>query len=341
MTVLWYTARRFLYVIPQVIGISLVTFVIVRLLPSNPAYALAGPAATQETIDEIQKRLGLDQPIWTQYWKYFVDLIHGDFGNSFVSGRPVLSDIGDRLPATLELLILGLLIAFVIGVPLGVLSALGRGRRVAGRASLGYGLLAGAIPDFWLGLILVWLFYTKLNIAPAPLGQLGADVAAPKDITGAVALDALITGNWAAFKSACGHLVLPLVTLVFVYMAPIVKYTRSSVEDVYYGSEFIEQYRANGLPHRAVLMRALRNGLPPVITIVGVLFGFLLGGLVLIEQVFAWGGFGQYAVQAITNSDFSAVEGFVVVAAIFNLIVYLAVDLLYFAVDPRLRARAS
>ena len=327
--------------IPQVFGISLVTFVIVRLLPSNPAYALAGPAATQETIDTIEKRLGLDQPIWTQYWKYLKDLVQGDFGNSFVSGRSVLSDIGDRLPATLELLVLGLLLAFLIGVPLGVLSALGRGRRVAGRASLGYGLLAGAIPDFWLGLILVWLFYTKLDIVPAPLGQLGADVAAPRDITGAVALDALLTGNWVAFRSACGHLVLPLVTLVFVYMAPIVKYTRSSIEDVYYGSEFIEQYRANGLSHRAILVRALRNGLPPVITIVGVLFGFLLGGLVLIEQVFAWGGFGQYAVQAITNSDFSAVEGFVVVAAMFNLVVYLIVDLLYFVVDPRLRARAS
>ncbi len=338
MRVFWYTARRLLYVIPQVIGISLVTFVVVRLLPSNPAYALAGPAATQETIDTIEKRLGLNQPIWVQYGKYVRDLAHGDLGSSFVSGRSVLSDIGQRLPATLELLVLGLFFAFLIGVPLGVLSALGRGRRIAGRASLGYGLLAGAIPDFWLGLILVYVLYTKLKIAPAPLGQLSPSVPTPRHVTGAVALDALITGNWVAFKSALGHLVLPLITLVFVYMAPIVKYTRSSVEDVYYGSEFIQQYRVNGLSHRAIVMRALRNGLPPVITIVGVLFGFLLGGLVLIEQVFAWGGFGQYAVQAITNSDFSAVEGFVVVAAIFNLIVYLIVDLLYFVVDPRLRA---
>jgi ABC-type dipeptide/oligopeptide/nickel transport system permease component len=341
LRILWYTARRLLYVIPQVVGISLVTFVIVRLLPSNPAYALAGPAATQETINTIEKRLGLNEPIWTQYGKYIRDLVQGNFGNSFVSGRPVLSDIGDRLPATLELLALGLLLAFLIGVPLGVLGALGRGRRIAGRASLGYGLLAGAIPDFWLGLILVYAFYTKLNIVPAPLGQLGTDVTAPRNITGAVALDSLLTGNWAALQSALGHLVLPLATLVFVYMAPIVKYTRSSIEDVYYGSEFIEQYRANGLSHRAILVRALRNGLPPVITIVGVLFGFLLGGLVLIEQVFAWGGFGQYAVQAITNSDFSAVEGFVVVAAMFNLLVYLIVDLLYFIVDPRLRAGAT
>ncbi len=330
--------RRLLYVAPQVVGISMITFVIVRLLPSDPAYALAGPAATQETIKTIQKNLGLNQPIWTQYGKYLRDLVQGNFGNSFVTGRPVLSDIADRLPSTLELLVLGLFFAFLIGVPLGVLSALGRGRRIAGRASLGYGLLAGAIPDFWLGLILVYFLYTKLNIAPPPLGQLGSDVSAPRHVTGALALDALITGNWAALSSALSHLVLPLITLVFVYMAPIVKYTRSSIEDVYYGAEFIEQYRVNGLSHRAIVLRALRNGLPPVITIVGVLFGFLLGGLVLIEQVFSWGGFGQYAVQAITNSDFSAVEGFVVVAAIFNLLVYLVVDLLYFAVDPRLRA---
>lgn len=338
MRVLWFTGRRLLYVVPQVIGISMITFVIVRLLPSDPAFALAGPGATQETIDSIRKSLGLDQSILTQYWRYLRDLAQGNFGNSFITGRPVLSDIGDRLPATLELLFLGLFFAFLIGVPLGVLSAIGRGRRIAGRASLGYGLLAGAIPDFWLGLILIWLLYTKLNIAPAPLGQLGTDVTAPRHVTGAVALDALITGNWAALGSGLAHLVLPLVTLVFVYMAPIVKYTRSSIEDVYYGTEFIEQYRVNGLAHRTIVLRALRNGLPPVITIVGVLFGFLLGGLVLIEQVFAWGGFGQYAVQAITNSDFSAVEGFVVVAAIFNLVVYLIVDLLYFAVDPRLRA---
>ena len=233
MRILWYTARRLIYVIPQVVGISLVTFVIVRLLPSNPAYALAGPAATQETINTIEKRLGLNEPIWTQYGKYIRDLVQGNFGNSFVSGRPVLSDIGDRLPATLELLALGLLLAFLIGVPLGVLGALGRGRRIAGRASLGYGLLAGAIPDFWLGLILVYAFYTKLNIVPAPLGQLGTDVTAPRNITGAVALDSLLTGNWAALQSALGHLVLPLATLVFVYMAPIVKYTRSSISIVF------------------------------------------------------------------------------------------------------------
>jgi peptide/nickel transport system permease protein len=337
MRVALYIARRLAYAAPQVIGISLVTFVIVRLLPANPAYKLAGPAATEETIRVIEERLGLDEPIWTQYGKYFNDLVHGDLGHSFVSGRAVWTDIADRLPATLEVLVLGLLIALVVGVPLGVLSALGGGKGITSRLSLGYGLLAGAIPDFWLGLILVYVFFTLAGIAPAPLGQIGADVPPPRDITGAVAFDALLTGNWSAFKSAASHLVLPLITLVFVYMAPIVKYTRSSIEDVYYGTEFIEQYRAMGLSHRAIVIKALRNGLPPVITIVGVLFGFLLGGLVLIEQVFAWGGFGQYAVQAITNSDFSAVQGFVIVAAVFNLIVYLVVDLLYFAVDPRLR----
>lgn len=338
MTIVLYIGRRLLYVVPQVIGISLVTFVIVRLLPSNPAFALAGPAASDETIAEIEKRLGLDDPILTQYWLYLKNLIHGDLGNSFVSGRSVLSDIGDRLPATLELLVLGLFFAFLIGVPLGILGALGGGKGLLSRFTIGYGLLAGAIPDFWFGLIAIFFFYTLLGIAPAPLGQIGTDVVAPPDHTGVVALDALIAGDWPALQSAAGHLVLPLATIVFVYMAPIVKYTRSSIEDVYYQSEFIEQYRANGLSRWAVVNRAMRNGLPPVITIVGVLFGFLLGGLVLVEQVFAWGGFGQYAVQAITNADFSAIQGVVIVAAIFNLIVYLVVDLLYFVVDPRLRA---
>lgn len=338
MRVLFYIGRRLLFVVPQVIGISLVTFVIVRLLPSNPAFALAGPAASEESIKQIEQRLGLDEPILTQYWLYLKNLLHGDLGNSFVSGRPVVDDIADRLPATLELLILGLLLAFVIGVPLGILGALGRGKGISARFTTGYGLLAGAIPDFWFGLILIFIFYTELAIAPAPLGQIGTEVVAPPDVTGVVTIDSLIAGDPAAFSNAAGHLVLPLITIVFVYMAPIVKYTRSSIEDVYFQSEFIEQYRANGLSQRAVVGRALRNGLPPVITIVGVLFGFLLGGLVLVEQVFSWGGFGQYAVQAITNADFSAIQGVVIVAAIFNLVVYLVVDLLYFFVDPRLRS---
>lgn len=338
MRVLYYIGRRLLFVVPQVIGISLVTFVIVRLLPSNPAFALAGPAASEESIKQIEQRLGLDEPILTQYWLYLKNLLHGDLGNSFVSGRPVVDDIADRLPATLELLILGLLLAFVIGVPLGILGALGGGKGISARFTTGYGLLAGAIPDFWFGLILIFIFYTELAIAPAPLGQIGTEVVAPPDVTGVVTIDSLIAGDTAAFSNAAGHLVLPLITIVFVYMAPIVKYTRSSIEDVYFQSEFIEQYRANGLSQRAVVGRALRNGLPPVITIVGVLFGFLLGGLVLVEQVFSWGGFGQYAVQAITNADFSAIQGVVIVAAIFNLLVYLVVDLLYFFVDPRLRS---
>jgi ABC-type dipeptide/oligopeptide/nickel transport system permease component len=338
MRIFLYVLRRLAYVVPQVIGISLVTFVIVRLLPANPAFALAGPAASEENIRQIEERLGLNEPILTQYWLYLNDLVRGDLGNSFVSGRPVLDDIVDRLPATLELLVLGLLLAFLIGVPIGILGALGGGKGIASKVTSGYGLLAGAIPDFWLALILIFFFYTQLGLAPAPLGQLSPDVLAPPDVTGVVALDALIAGEWNAFSSALGHLVLPLAAIVFVYMAPILKYTRASIEEIYHGTEFIEQYRANGLPQRVIISRALRAGLPPVITIVGVLFGFLLGGLVLIEQVFAWGGFGQYAVQAITNADFSAIQGVVIVAAVFNLIVYLLVDLLYFVVDPRLRA---
>ena len=340
MKTLRYILRRLIYVVPQVIGISLITFVILRLLPSNPAFTLAGPAATEESIERIERRLGLDKPIYEQYWIYLKNLFQGDFGTSFITNQPVLDDIASRLPSTMELVLLGLFLAFLIGVPLGVVSALNSGKGIAGRMSFGYGLLAGAIPDFWLGLIFIHLFFTTLGWAPAPLGQIDTGIDPPNDITGMMALDSLLTGNWAALKSTVGHLALPVATLVFVYMAPIVKYTRSSIEDVYYGTEFIEQYRTSGLPHRTVILKALRNGLPPVITITGVLFGFLLGGVVLIETVFSWGGFGQYAVNAIVQSDFNAVQGFVIVAAVFNLIIYLIVDLLYFAVDPRLRAQA-
>lgn len=338
MRTLRYILRRLLFVFPQVIGISLVTFLIVRVLPANPAFVIAGPSASPEAIKAIEERLGLSDPLWTQYYEYIKNVLQGDFGTSFVTGQTVTADIADRLPATLELVILGLALAVLIGIPIGIASALSRNRFVT-RGSTGYGLLAGAIPDFWLGLIMIFLFYYLLGIAPAPLGQIGADVAEPTRVTGAVFIDSLLTGNLAALKSSASHLVLPLATLVFVYAAPIVKMTRESVEDVYFRADFIEQAHANGLSQRAIVLKALRNGLPSVITLVGVLFGFLFGGAVLIETVFSWGGFGQYAVQAIVNSDFNAVQAFVICAAIFNLIVYLIVDLLYFVVDPRLRTR--
>jgi peptide/nickel transport system permease protein len=335
MALLAYVLRRLAFVVPQALGISVITFVIVRVLPGNPALVLAGSTATKESIAAIERRLGLDQPIWVQYWRYLEDLAAGDLGKSLVTSQPVKEDLVQRLPATFELIFFGLLLAVIIGVPLGVLAAV-KGGRVARRLATPYSLLAGSIPDFWIGLILILVFYSYLGWAPAPLGQLPIGADPPVRVTGMYVVDALLTGNWPTFRAALAHLLLPLATLVFVYMAPLVKMTRSSMDDVL-RSPFVERLDALGLGRRLVLRRALRNALPPVVTIVGVLVGYLLGGAVLIEMVFSWGGAGQYAVQAIVNSDFAAIQGFVLVAAAFSLLVYLAVDLLYFAMDPRIR----
>ncbi len=336
MRLLAYVLRRLLFVVPQALGISVITFVIVRVLPGNPALVLAGSTATKESIAAIERRLGLDQPIWIQYWRYLKAVATGDLGKSLVTSQPVREDLIQRLPATFELIFFGLLLALLIGVPLGVLASVSGGRGLAHRVATPYGLLAGSIPDFWVGLILILVFYSYLGWAPAPLGQLAIGADPPDRITGMYVVDSLVTGNWPVFRSALAHLFLPLGTLVFVYMAPIVKMTRSSMDDVLQ-SAFVEHLELLGLRRPAILLRALQNALPPVVTIVGVLVGYLLGGAVLIEIVFSWGGAGQYAVQAIVNSDFAATQGFVLVAAAFSLLVYLAVDLLYFAMDPRIR----
>lgn len=335
--ILRYAAVRLLYLIPQAIGISIVTFVIVRALPGNPAFLIAGPRASEEMIARLESQMGLDQPIWYQYVLYLRDLLRGDFGTSWVTSNPVLVDLARKVPATLELITYGLLISLLIGIPLGAAAAIRRSRRRSALRSVtsGYGSLAGAVPDFWFGLILIFLFYVQLGWSPPPMGRLAMIVLPPPSVTGFLTIDALIAGDFQAFRSALNYLALPVLTLVFVYMAPIVKMTRSSMEEVL-DADHIGHGVALGLSERRIFRRALHNSLPPVITILGVLYGYLLGGAVLVESVFSWGGVGQYAVQSIVNSDFAAIQAFVLVAAAFTLVVYLLVDLVYFAVDPRL-----
>lgn len=331
-----YAGKRLLYLIPQAIGISIVTFVIVRALPGSPAYLIAGPRATAEMIAQLEAQMGLDQPIWVQYLIYIKDLLQGNFGTSWVTSNPVLTDLMRRVPATLELITLGMLVSLLLGIPLGAYAAIRRGKpSFVSKATGVYGSLAGAIPDFWFGLIVVFIFYVQLGWAPAPMGRLDVALLGPAHVTGFLVIDSLIAGDFESLRSALGHLVLPVFTLVFVYMAPIVKMTRSSMEEVL-ETDFIRHSVALGLGERKIFWRALHNAMPPVVTILGVLYGYLLGGAVLVESVFAWGGLGQYAVQSIVNSDFAAIQAFVLIAAGFTLVVYLLVDLAYFALDPRL-----
>ncbi|MFC3725740.1 ABC transporter permease [Neoaquamicrobium sediminum] len=222
-----------------------------------------------------------------------------------------------------------------LGVTVAVFSVVWKGG-IVDHVSRIYGLAAGAIPDFWVGLLLIFFLFYMAGIAAAPFGRIDAMLSAPPMITGFYTVDSLLAGDMAAFRSSVGRLILPVLTLTIVNAGMLMKMTKATFSDIY-RSDFIRHQRASGLPERAIVKSALRNSLPPVITTVGFLFSFLLGAAVLVETIFSWGGLGQYAVQAVINSDYPALQGFVLVAAAFILIVYLIVDVLYELVDPRIK----
>ncbi len=330
-----YLLRRLVLFVPQVLAVVTIVFVIVRLLPGNPAYLLAGPRASAEQIAAVTRDLGLDQPIPVQYLRYMGGLARGDLDRSFLTSQPVAVDLLHRFPATLELITCAVILAFLIAIPLGVASALWPGG-IVGRIAGGYGLLAGALPDFWWGLMLALVFFGILGVVPAPIGRIDLSIAPPPTVTGFYTVDSLVTGNWAALGSSLAHLVLPAVTLAFVYAGPIVKITQSSMREAL-GARYIRYATALGLSRATVTRYALRNALLPVITMVAIVYAYLLSGDVLIEQVFGWGGVGQYAVQAVASSDYAALTGVVLSTTLFSLSVYLVVDLLYLAIDPRVQ----
>jgi len=319
---------------PQVLGITLVAFTLIRLIPGNPANAILGAMARPESILALEQRMGLDKPIYVQYFIYLKNFLQADLGTSRLTSQPVLHDIMTRFPATLELISLSLGIAIIIFVPLGVYTAM-KSRGIVNRGSTVYALLAGSIPEFWLGLLLVYIFFYKLGWAPAPLGRLGIENINMTQITGFMLIDSLLNGRLDVFFRAAWYLMLPVATLTFVVGGPILKMTRSSTLNVL-NSGYIRYGHALGLRKNLIRRYALRNALPPIITLAGILYGFLLGGAVLVETVFSWGGIGQYAVMAVASSDYAALQGFVVVAAVFSLLVYLGIDLLYFVIDPRI-----
>jgi ABC-type dipeptide/oligopeptide/nickel transport system permease component len=334
-----YIVRRLVILIPQMFLISVATFILIRLLPGDPARLELGPLAPAEGVQALRTQLRLDEPVPAQYLAYLERLFQGDLGRSWVNSSEVTSDLGERIPATLELLILGLGLVLLVLVPLGALtSARGGGlvTRLLKKVTFGYGLLAGALPDFWLGLLLVFIFSSQLGLTPGPEGRLGIGELPPPDATGMYTVDALIAGDFALFGSAVSHLLLPVITLAFVYGAPIFKMTNSTMSAAL-RADYTTYAEGFGLSHGTILWYALRNAAPPIIVITGVISGYLLGGAVLIETVFNLNGVGQYAVQAITTADYAPIQAFVLIAAVFTMLVYLVVDLIYFATDPRVR----
>jgi ABC-type dipeptide/oligopeptide/nickel transport system permease component len=335
MVILRYIGFRLLFLIPQIVGIVLVGFILIKAVPGDPATLMLGPMASTDSIAKLRTDLGLDRPLPVQFFIYLQKLVHGDFGTSWQTTQPVLSDLRTRFPATLELVTYGLLLALLIGIPLGVLSAV-RKRGIIGKIGGMYGLVAGAVPDFWLALVLVFVFYSVLHWLASPIGRIDISVIPPDTITGLYTIDSLLTGNWDALGSSFQHLLLPVVTLGLINAGPILKMTQSTMDRMLQ-ADFSQYERLCGLPRQLITRHAFRNALPSIITIVSVLYGFLIGGAVLVEIVFSWGGAGQYAVQGVLNSDFNPVLGFVIFSALFSLVIYFLVDLAYLAIDPRIR----
>jgi ABC-type dipeptide/oligopeptide/nickel transport system permease component len=331
--------KRFATIITTLIGVIIVTFLLTRVLPGDPAVYFAGPAATPQSIAEIRKSLGLDRPLPDQFLRYVNDLAHGNFGNSLSTGRPVAAEISSRLPASAELTLMGLFLAIAIAVPLGIFAAVKQGSwidhlcRVIATAGV-------SLPVFFTGLLLVYVFYFRLGWSPAPLGRLDAFATSPPDITGFYLIDSLITGNLETFRAALSQLILPAVTLAVFSLAPITRMTRASMLAVL-ASEFIRTARASGLSSRTVILTyAFRNAMLPVVTTLGMVFSFLLGANVLVEKVFAWPGIGSYAVEALLQSDFAPVQGFVLTMAVLYVALNLIIDMLYGVIDPRVRVEA-
>jgi len=333
-----YLLRRFALVVPTLFGVSLICFVMTYMLPGNPAMVKAGPFATPQHLAEMERQMGLDRPLPEQYLRYMSGLFNGDLGESSATGRPVAQDFLQRLPATLELNFAALLIAIAIGVPLGVLSAVHRDSAIdhIGRV---VGITGLAMPSFWTGLLLVYVFFYMLNIAPPPLGRLGSGITPPVAITGLYTVDSLLTGNWTALRSSLGQLVLPAATLGFSVMAPVARMVRSTMLEIL-ESDYIKAAWAAGLPRRTVIYRdALRNAMIPIITILGIVFGFLMAGNAVVESVFAWPGIGNYAVTALMTKDSAPIQSFVLFVAVMYVLVNLVVDLAYGLADPRIRLR--
>jgi ABC-type dipeptide/oligopeptide/nickel transport system permease component len=329
--------KRLIGTLPSLIGVLVLTFLLSHALPGDPAVYFAGPAANEASVAEVRAKLGLDQPLPAQFLRYVVDLSHGDLGKSLTTGQPVLSDLIARLPASLELTSFALLFAVGLAIPMGVWAAT-RLNQPVDHICRAVVTVCAAFPTFFVGLLLVYVFYFLLGIAPEPLGRLNeVNYSPPPVITGAYTIDSLLAGQWDVFRASLAQLVLPAVSLGLFALAPIARITRAAMLEAL-GSDFIRTARASGLSKAKILgTYAFRNSLLPVTNVLGMVFSFLLGASVLIEQVFGWQGVGAYAVSAVVASDYAAVQGFVLMMAILYILLNLVVDLLGTIIDPRVR----
>ena len=332
---LGFLLRRIGLLIPTFIGITVVAFSFVRILPGDPVLLLAGERGmTPERYEQALRQLGFDRPIWEQYAYYVWDLLHGDFGTSLVTKRPVLTEFLTLFPATLELSFCAIVIALVIGIPAGLIASTRRGSFID-QSIMGTALVGYSMPIFWWGLLLIIVFSGILQWTPVS-GRISLLYFFPQ-VTGFMLIDSFISGQAGAFRSAVSHLVLPSIVLSTIPLAVIARQTRSAMLEVL-GEDYVRTAKAKGLSRmRIVGLHALRNALIPVVTVVGLQVGVMMAGAILTETIFSWPGVGKWMLDSISKRDYQAVQGGLLLIAATVMIVNLVVDMLYGLINPRIR----
>ncbi len=320
--------------IPTLIGVSILVFLMLQLIPGDPAEVMLYPKGTPEEVEALRHKLGLDKPLYLQYFTWILNALHFDLGNSVQTGQAVLKEILHRFPATIELTLAALLIAIFIGVPLGVIAAQKR-NSIIDYFCISISLFGVSIPIFWLGLMLIYIFSVSFGwFSVSGRITMGTSL---KAITGFYTIDSLLSGNFKIFIDVLKHLILPAVSLSSVSLALIVRVTRSSMLEVL-SQDYIRTARAKGITYRRVIFKhALKNAMIPVLTVVGLQLGRLMGGAILTETVFSWPGIGTLVVSAIYGRDYPIVQGVVFVIAFVFIFVNIIVDVLYAYLDPRIR----
>lgn len=329
-----YIIRRILLLIPVLFGVSVIVFLIMRVFSPDPAPIVLGQHATQQAVEVWRQANGLNDPIYLQYYHYLQGALTGDLGTSYYTKIPVVKEILSRFPATIELAIFATLLASFFGILIGVISAVKK-NSIFDNAGMFLALIGVSMPIFWLGILLIIFFSGSLHWLPSN-GRIDP-LLEPAHVSGFYLLDSLIEGNMDAFIDALHHIILPACALAMYSMAIITRMTRSSMLDTLQ-MDFIRTARAKGVPEGKVIRKhALRNGLIPIITVIGLQLGSLLGGAVLTETVFSWPGIGAYTVTCILKSDFPVVQGVVLLVATIFVMMNLIVDVIYAFLDPRIK----
>ncbi len=335
MRILRFIFKRLLYMIPVLVGVSVLIFIISHAIPGDPAKMMAGPKASREAIENIREAYGLNQPLPKQYLNYMIGLSKGDLGISIRNHRPVAHDLYDFFPATLELTLASMIICICVGIPLGTISAIKR-NRLTDHLTRVFSVFGVSMPVFWLGLMLLLIFYRNLGWLPGS-GRLDIDFSPPVFVTGLYLIDTLLEGRPDKFLNVLSHLVLPAFCLSYVYLAIVTRIVRSSMIEVL-GQDYITTARANGISEIMIVIKhAFKNSLIPTVTIIGLSIGELLGGAILTETIFGWPGMGKYVVDSVNYLDFPAIMGFTLIVSLAYVFANLFVDVLYVFLNPRIK----